>query len=72
MTTFNWNSTGAGANFVVVPAESNVLIEGIFAYSNYAVTQNEADERPRNSLISGFNGGVDFTHYIPDGDVNTV
>ncbi|HAE13778.1 MAG: carboxypeptidase-like regulatory domain-containing protein [Chitinophagales bacterium] len=69
VTTFNWNSTGAGANFVVVPAESNVLIEGIFAYSNYAVTQNEADERPRNSLISGFNGGVDFTYYIPDGDV---
>ena len=25
--------------------------------------------RPRNSLISGFNGGVDFTYYIPDGDV---
>ena len=23
VTTFNWNSTGAGANFVVVPAESN-------------------------------------------------
>ncbi len=69
ITTFNWKSIGGGANFVVVPAESNVLIEGIFAFSQYDLTQNEADERPRNSLISGFNGGIDFTYFIPEGDV---
>ncbi len=69
VTSFDWKSTGIGSNFVVVPAESNVLIEGIFAYSNYDVTQNEADDKPRNSYISGFNGGVDFTYFIPDGDV---
>ncbi|KRP05591.1 MAG: hypothetical protein ABR94_08780, partial [Sphingobacteriales bacterium BACL12 MAG-120802-bin5] len=69
ITTFNWKSIGGGANFVVVPAESNVLIEGIFAFSQYDLTQNEADEKPRNSLISGFNGGIDFTYFIPEGDV---
>lgn len=69
ITTFNWKSIGGGANFVVVPAESNVLIEGIFAFSQYDLTQNEADEKPRNSFISGFNGGIDFTYFIPEGDV---
>lgn len=69
ITQFKWNSVGAGTNFVIVPVASNVLIEGVFAYSNYQVSQTEADEDPRNSEVSGFNGGVDFTYYIPDGDI---
>lgn len=69
VTTFNWNSIGGGTNFVIVPAESNVLIEGTFAYSDYSVTQNEADDQPRNSNVSGFNGGIDFTYFLGEGDV---
>lgn len=69
ITQFKWNSFGAGTNFVVVPANSNALIEGVFAYSQYDVTQTEADNKPRNSFISGFNGGIDFTYFIPEGDV---
>ena len=69
VTTFKWNAIGAGTNFVIVPSESNMLIEGVFAYSNYTMVQNEADEKPRNSFVGGFNGGVDFTYYRPHGDV---
>lgn len=69
ITQFKWNSWGAGSNFVIVPAASNALIEGVFAYSQYDVTQSEADEKPRNSFISGFNGGIDFTYFIPEGDI---
>lgn len=69
VTNFHWNSVGAGTNFVIVPVESNMLIEGVFAYSNYEMVQNEADEKPRNSLVGGFNGGMDFTYYRPHGDV---
>ncbi|MBC8048096.1 MAG: TonB-dependent receptor [Fimbriimonadaceae bacterium] len=69
ITQFNWNTIGGGANFVIVPEASNVLIEGVFAYSDYQITQSEADEEPRNSEVGGFNGGVDFTYYIPDGDI---
>ncbi|MFN0274887.1 MAG: TonB-dependent receptor [Chitinophagales bacterium] len=69
VTQFNWNTVGGGTNFVIVPAASNVLIEGVFAYSNYKITQTEAEEKPRNSEVGGFNGGVDFTYFIPDGDI---
>lgn len=69
ITKFKWNSFGLGSNFVIVPAYSNALIEGVFAYSQYDITQSEADEKPRNSFISGFNGGIDFTYFIPDGDI---
>lgn len=69
ITQFRWNTTGAGTNFVIVPTASNALIEGVFAYSDYKITQSEADEAPRNSEVGGFNGGIDFTYYIPDGDV---
>ncbi len=37
VTTFKWNAIGAGTNFVIVPSESNMLIEGVFAYSNYTM-----------------------------------
>lgn len=69
VTSFKWDSYGVGSNFVIVPADANMLIEGVFAYSNYKVVQNEADEKPRNSLVGGFNGGVDFTYYLPKGDL---
>lgn len=69
ITQFKWKSYGAGTNFVIVPLHSNALIEGVFAYSQYEVTQTEADGKPRNSLISGFNGGIDFTYFIPEGDI---
>lgn len=69
ITQFHWNTIGGGTNFVIVPVASNVLIEGVFAYSDYRITQSEADENPRNSEVGGFNGGVDFTYFIPDGDI---
>jgi hypothetical protein len=69
VTTYNWKSFGGGTNFVIVPSESNMLIEGVFAYSNYNMVQNEADEKPRNSFVGGFNGGVDFTYFRPQGEV---
>ncbi len=69
VTSFKWNSYGIGSNFVIVPTDANMLIEGVFAYSKYKVVQNEADEKPRNSLVGGFNGGVDFTYYLNHGDL---
>ncbi len=68
ITSFDWNSFGFGSNFVVVPGNSNVLIEGIFAYSDYVVNFREADEPPRVSGVNGFNLGVDFTYFVPEGD----
>jgi len=58
-----WNSTGFGSNFILVPGETDVLIEGNFAYTDYSIAINEADIKPRTSEISGFNAGLNFTYF---------
>jgi len=61
----DWNSYGAGGNFVLVPAGSPLLLEGNFSFSDYSVNQVEAD-RNRASSIGGFEVGLDFTNYQGD------
>ncbi len=60
---FGWNSWGAGGNFVVIPGKSPVLIEGLFAYSEYSTQINSSALSPRSSFIGGFNGKIDFTYF---------
>lgn len=61
---FGWSSYGGGANFVLIPGKSLVLIEGRFAYSEYESKINSTTLSDRSSLIGGFNGGLDFTYFI--------
>lgn len=58
-----WNSSGFGTNFVLVPASSSVLVSGNFAYSGYAIGMQEETRKPRSSEINGFNSGLDFTYF---------
>ncbi len=59
-----WKSTGFGTNFVLVPGETSVLIDGNFAYSKYNIALTETDAKPRQSDISGFNGALNFTYFF--------
>jgi hypothetical protein len=59
-----WKSTGFGTNFLLVPKGSNMLIEGVFAYSGYNIKQQEASDKPRTSGVNGFNMGMNFVSYI--------
>ncbi len=59
-----WRNWGAGTNFVLVPTGSAVLIDGVFAMSNYRIALNEADLPERYSEIAGFNGGLNFKYFI--------
>jgi len=61
---FNWDSYGAGTNFVLVPSNSSVLFQGNFAYSKYKIALDEVNMDPRTSSISSFNMGLNFTYYI--------
>ncbi|MFZ4398678.1 MAG: TonB-dependent receptor [Bacteroidales bacterium] len=61
---FNWKTTGVGANFVVVPGSSSVLMEGVVAYSNYLITMIDKDALPKQSEINGFNMGLDFSYFL--------
>ena len=59
-----WKNWGAGSNFVLVPAGSAVLIDGVFAYTKYGISLAEGDLDPRTSDITGFNGGLNFKYFM--------
>jgi hypothetical protein len=63
---YQWNNTGAGTNFILVPPSSNLLIEGIFAYSKYNIKfTNPTDANDsKSSGISGVNTGFTFVKFI--------
>lgn len=65
----DWNNWGAGANFVLVPSGSAVLIEGVFALSNYDITLKEGSLEPRTSGINNFNAGLNFKYFIGDDEI---
>ena len=68
---FNWNSLGFGSNFILIPAASNVLVEGNIAYSQYGidVTENQDTTPRRQSDINGFNAGFRFTNFIGKNEI---
>jgi hypothetical protein len=61
---FNWNSTGIGTNFLVIPGKSDFIMEGHFAYSDYTISLTEANSPERTSAISGFDVGLNFTYFF--------
>lgn len=61
---YNWNSSGFGTSFVLVPGSSAVLIDGNFACSQYKIALDEADQKPRSSVINGFNLGLGFNYFL--------
>lgn len=71
--TFGWKARGGGATFVVTPGNSAALINGKFAYSKYdinaselsALTGTTSNVNNRKSGIDGFEGGIDFTFFLP-------
>ncbi|MEZ4722334.1 MAG: TonB-dependent receptor [Flavobacteriales bacterium] len=66
----SWNNAGAGANFILIPTGSAVLIDGSFAYSAYNINLVEDSiKADRRSAINGFNGGLNFTYFLGDDDI---
>ena len=66
----DWNNWGAGTNFVLVPSGSAVLIQGVFALSNYKIQLLEGDLQPRTSSINNFNGGLNFKYFTGRNEVH--
>ncbi len=62
---FSWTSYGGGSNFILIPQNSTLLIEGNFAYSQYKINyQGATPEDKKSSTIGGFNGGFNFLKYF--------
>lgn len=64
LSNYQWDSYGGGTNFLIIPGQSPVLIEGHLAYSQYRISLEESNGLPRESKINGFNMGFDFTYFI--------
>jgi len=71
----NWNASGGGTNFMLVPSGSPVLIMGKFNVSDYEISLAEKDPltgeelSPRSSKINGFNMGFDFKYFLAGDEV---
>lgn len=69
---FEWDQYGAGTNFVLIPARSTTLIDGVIAYTSYETSAIEREEtaaaKDRRSLINGFNAGMNFTNFNGDNE----
>lgn len=64
--TYGWNSRGFGGKFYLLPPGSNTLINATFTWSNYDMSLQEKDAKPRRSDINGFYAGMNFTNFKGD------
>ena len=65
---FKWTTSGIGANFTLLPYESNTVITGSLGYSQYDINIAENASLPRKSSISGYNGGLNFSTFTNDNE----
>jgi hypothetical protein len=66
----NWDATGGGLNFKVIPSSSSLILSGIIAASSYDISLVETDGNPRNSSINTINANLDFTYYGGQSEFN--
>lgn len=66
ITNLNWRSIGGGMNFIVVPGNANVRIDGTVAYSNYKINmvENNDLDLERYSVVNSFNFSMNFHQYV--------
>ncbi len=64
LSNLGWDAYGVGANFVVVPSGSTVMIKANMSYSDYNISLQSMDNLPSSSGIKGFNLGLDFLYFL--------
>jgi hypothetical protein len=60
----NWEASGGGLNFLMIPSGSPVFIRGHVNGSNFQTTFSESATEPRFSKIGGFDLGFDFSYFL--------
>jgi len=50
---YGWKNWGLGANFLIIPGEVPMSMEGTLSYSSYQSAMNDADYPPRNTSLGG-------------------
>ena len=60
----NWEASGGGLNFLMIPSGSPVFIRGHVNGSNFQTTFSESATEPRFSKIGGFDLCFDFSYFL--------
>lgn len=67
----DWQASGGGINFLLVPQSSPLFLRGHVNGSNYVTNFVENGAQPRRSSIGGFDFGFDFTYFLKNnGELN--
>lgn len=66
----NWSNAGGGADFKLIPGNSNFILNGMMGYTDYQINMNEADGSPRESRIRGFTALIDFNFFGNNSELN--
>jgi hypothetical protein len=66
----SWTSYGGGGNFLLVPQNSPILVNGNFAYSQYGIKLKPEGAAEKSSTIKGFNMGMGFTYFMGQNELN--
>ena len=62
--TYSWNNWGIGTNFLIVPGDVPITIEGALAYSKYDCQLDDKLFQPKNSTMDGFTFNLGFNYYL--------
>jgi hypothetical protein len=61
LATIDWKNIGGGANFLLVPSGSNVLIDGLVGFTKYKAGLVEKNMDPRTSEIDELSANINFS-----------
>lgn len=64
LSNLNWDSYGGGANFIIVPNGSTMMIKANASFSNYKIGMETLGTQPSSSAINGFNVGLSFIYFL--------
>ncbi len=66
----NWVNAGGGADFRLIPGNSNFILNGMIGYTDYSTHLNESDGSPRESRIKNFTTLIDFNFFGKNSELN--
>lgn len=65
----DWDASGGGGNFTLIPPNSNTIMDGAVSLTNYNITLQESDGNPRTSGITSYTAALNFNYFGGDNQV---
>lgn len=65
----DWDASGGGGNFTLIPPNSNTIMDGAVSLTNYKIALQESDGNPRTSGITSYTAGLNFNYFGGDNQV---